>query len=729
MATIKTANGNITTSTRIILSRKVSDIGSISSVQGSLTRAFSVEATNVHRQALGVAMNLSKPVQNRLVECSVFDKGVFLFAGLLAVEKVRTDVIECRIYEGNTEWIARLKGVSLKDLDLGTLRYSPANVGATQSARSGAFWGVFNTGVNDNTLFFNQKTVLDVLPCMFVKDIIARAFSFAGVAVKGDLWENPDFESLVLVLGDKIVSQPEDIDVFDAEVTTFNNVTVNEIAVPLATTSIVKDSAYLTDNAGSPEFVAGTDMVIRLLCEYEINDVTKDARFLVLKNNVVAFQHFTFAAGLEGEFGVYLSLQAGDTLSFQFIIDSVSGSMTVETTSLRVVTQAVGEFDVSLTDFTPDIELETIINYALNLFAGLSSYNSNTTTVTLSTFDNIAAAPVQDVSELIDTRSIEQDFTFDLGFENTINYAETENEESIGGGLFIIDKSFLQRTNEFLTFDFAGSYYRLSRSLSETLVGQNYFRENTVIPFEVSEPVVTTAAPRFEVGDKFVIYPFGGTQVNVNDLNQLEAFEVTSVSEEGDITAYSYLQNSLAFFIWNSGGGQTDVRFNFDALTSRNLDLTTKISKVSHQSLEPRILVAGEQVPDIDIDIFSPVGVPPEVLDRIEIQRTPIRPKHLYFSRTLQDWTAPIYQTTYSPAFDSTGTRDVSTKDRYWGAYIEMLRDGREVTISIRLDTKRFRELDLLRPIFVRYFQARFVVRELKYEVGEDLHEVKLIKI
>jgi hypothetical protein len=572
--------------------------------------------------------------------------------------------------------------------------------------------------------------------------------------------ENPDYQSLVLVMSNGIVSQANAL---NREL--YNGAFTGSILdSPLflgdrefENSAITAASPFFSLSLGKAEFRPDVPSVYNVRVNYTLDwsgstgveDVTPifvEDVYIVFFINGTKFTEIDISTtGPSPEVGsttALISLMPTDALTVGVNTTDVLNSIEAEV-SIELV--ALGEFDIRVSDFSPNLKVTELINYTLNLFAGFANKNAATGGVDLLTFDAVNNSKAQDLSDKIAKGTEEfreEDFT--LAFINEINYSETEENELLGSGTFIVDKSFLANRGEFLSFPTAGSYYRLSQSISTTLPGFEYFRESSVIPFDVSEPQATTEAGKIEIGDKFVIYPFATLATpKLNNVNSLEFFESVAiesvaifVSSERSVFGYSYLYNCIINFLFNEDGF---TRYTEISKPMRGtggggagfqlLEEGRQLSKIEPEDIEPRILVAGEQVPDIDVTVFIPTGTPTTgVLNRIEIQRVPIRPKHLYFSRPLQTWSAPIYQTVYSPSFNSEGTRDIGTLT-YWQSYLKLLRDGRSLEVDIYLTYFDYLKLDITKPVYIRTYGANFIVKELKYKVGEFVHRITLVKI
>jgi hypothetical protein len=395
----------------------------------------------------------------------------------------------------------------------------------------------------------------------------------------------------------------------------------------------------------------------------------------------------------------------------------------------------------------PDIKAIDLLEGVLKIFPAFTEFDSESQKLTIRSLDNYLRAQQQDLSDKVDVTTFEQQETeSELAFTNLLNYAadssDSELEEyaaansrELGSGSFEVQDIFLEPVKEFFEMPFAGSVYRMSRSLTTTLSSQNYFRENTLLPFDVSEVQRTTQATGLNAGDKFVIYPLGSSPPKLNTVYEIEAFEVVQIpadsfyNNSGVITIYSYFQNQVLKFTPSASflGGLSRIEVNFGS--SETLEAERTFSKVSENKLEPRILVAGLQVADEDITMFSPVGIPAEIIRRITFQREPMLPKSLYFARPLEAWTAPIYATNFSPSFDTTGFREQSAFDKYWSEYTEIVKTTRDVEIEVCLSETDYRNLSFGQPIYLRLFGHRYWLKEIQYKAGQFIHKLKLQKI
>ncbi len=171
----------------------------IEETSGDFSYAFSVPSTSKNRRLLGVLSpdSSNKPVYDYLEADILGDDGTVLYKGSIVTERQTRTEIQCSFYSGNNNWFTMLTGPLQDDyLDGYSRDLTKLNIQNSWNSTEGIIYTLMDSGIMSRRPVAFLKAE-DFIGCIFVKTVFYSIFSIAGIKLKGELFSDPIFNSLI----------------------------------------------------------------------------------------------------------------------------------------------------------------------------------------------------------------------------------------------------------------------------------------------------------------------------------------------------------------------------------------------------------------------------------------------------------------------------------------------------------------------------------------------------
>ena len=198
-------NGQLVTGiNEILLTKAVSDIGTISSREGEYSTTIEVPPTKSNLTALNYTQQFGNIVSlgSKRLEYELYESGVLISGGLARVLKVK-ETLSIVLFGGNSDWLAQIGDATLQELDvdnlnvvLGAFDVRDNRLNTTGFVFPNAWYDAVIPG--SHVFGFN-----DFRPAFYVNYLINKMFDALGYAISGDILSNAIYNKIVIPFTNK----------------------------------------------------------------------------------------------------------------------------------------------------------------------------------------------------------------------------------------------------------------------------------------------------------------------------------------------------------------------------------------------------------------------------------------------------------------------------------------------------------------------------------------------
>lgn len=188
-------NGELVTGIdEILLTKAVSDIGTISSREGEYSTSIEVPQTKSNLAALNYTHQFGNVVSlgSKRLSYELYESGVLISGGLSRVLKIK-ETLSIVLFGGNSDWLAQMGDATLQDLDMSELDYL-TNKGTVSANRLNTEkFCLANVLYTDATFWYYPSQPFDVgdfMPIFFIKYLIEKIVQSKGYSVNFTLLPN-----------------------------------------------------------------------------------------------------------------------------------------------------------------------------------------------------------------------------------------------------------------------------------------------------------------------------------------------------------------------------------------------------------------------------------------------------------------------------------------------------------------------------------------------------------
>lgn len=422
-------------------------LSSLDSAVGDFSYSFDIKITAQVKRIFGIN-NLSD--QNKFIgfDASILtNQGISIYAGQVLIDAHDDISVKCSFYSGNANWIPRITG-TLQDLDLSyydvETAVSASNILATWSNTEGVIFPIFDKGAlinrrspsiiwNVNLAASQKNQQSDFKAFIFVKTVMNKIFSDAGLKLSGTLVKNPIYNNLITTnnSGDTVAN----------EISTRTTKARNNTNQGITTSYVVIDFDDIT-SFGYSDGSKGLYQTLTYIADIDMY-VNVEAHIILSTSKTITVQSYrngTTDTGTRSGTGTVLDfnfletsslgaaifLNAGDFLQLRVLCST--GTANVLTDSWLKITPVLFPrvFPASLLSTGDKIDFVSDI---FSMFNVIPSYDVYSDTVTANLFKEITFQSEIDLSEYIDSYEVDTtEIAQEFAKKNVFKYNDSDDE-------------------------------------------------------------------------------------------------------------------------------------------------------------------------------------------------------------------------------------------------------------------------------------------------------------
>ena len=501
--------------------KQVKLLEDLSTSDGDFSYSFSLSKTINNTRILQNPQpdNISKPVYQKIPASLLTDNGEETFKGFLRVEKINKSY-ECSFFAGNNNWFGMLSG-RMREIDWSEF--------GTDQTEAGLSFALFNTSgvvfplVDNGLLAYRGNALLkveDFVGAIYTKDVVNKVFALQGIKIQGDLLDNTDYLTSVILTNGK---SQVDIEARSVKAHTTNSPNPNDSAYHKMVWTDDSNYPYFDGSANLFNLSAGRyDADVKMKVKVTLNiqqtlgilafGLTFKMAFFI---NGVLYKEKRgpFGGSQMQDFSLVVPLDAGDYLEVftwnnAAIWDDPITDATLEITPIFIY-KAFGNAMV------PDWTQAEFVAELIKQFCVLPSYDAANKTLTLDLFEKLKSKVPIDLSEFISEVEIDySEFVSEYGKKSLLSHDQTTEEEefrklnptrrSYAKGEIDVDNDFLEDEADVIESKFSAPITYLNPIFDMSIEKTNLleFDEEFNIPFTgVIDSPLTAGRARFAIDD------------------------------------------------------------------------------------------------------------------------------------------------------------------------------------------------------------------------------------
>ena len=527
---------------------------SIATRSGNYTNEISLPLTNNNLSAVEHLnqLNAGSDFDKRFAKAAIYEQGSIVVLGFCQLIDIQ-DNIKMRIFSGNADWITRLSGRLMSEIDLSDLdhTFNNATVNSLRNNTQGfvypnAWYGAF---ARDEA----KWSLSDFFPAVYYKEIITRIYKSIGLTVSGSLLDDELFnKSVVPFTNDKIVTRAEDyvfqIPLMDSNIPdSGSTITAVGPAViyglfpgivaasndpvgmlfPAVTTGTLADAAhvYISETHAGYVFFFDIEFTASTTGKFLIRLVDKS------NGNVISDGSLAMVPGLNtGTIFIPASINQGTFVTVEFGADfDTSGVVSSISSTIRLESDRDYTFRgncfpdtiMHMNQVLPqNIKQTDFLLHVFNQFSVLATADSVDNKVYLNKFDDVYSniGNAIDITNFIDHSTKPRvEFKFgDYGQKNWYRYASDEKDLNLplyyGDGFLSCQKQGIQAESDVFQSVFAAMVQTDIYIVSGSVTTYNLPSINIRNPRNVLKP----KCGHIEISDDQNINMLGATPLSTN---------------------------------------------------------------------------------------------------------------------------------------------------------------------------------------------------------------------
>lgn len=670
------------------IERQVKLFEDLSSTDGDYSYQFNLPKTAKNIKALGNPFpdNYTKPVYQK-INCEIVDNGLKIYSGFLRIEKI-TDVFQVAFYSGNNNWFGMLSDkMTAIDWSEFDVDQTEANLSLAISNTSGTVFPLVDNGL----LAYRSEALLkveDFVGAIYTKDIMRKVFQEHNIKIQGELLDDPDYSSSVVLSNAKSTA--------DIEARTTKTHTTNS--------PNPHDSSYhkmvWTDDTNYPYFDGSANLFDLSLGRYtadvkmrvKVNlNITQDSGSaglgivfkMAIYINGVLFEEKTgpFGTSAAQSYTKVVTLEAGDYLEIftynaaAFWDDPITDA-TLEITPTFIY-KAIGSAMV------PNWTQAEFIGEIFRQYNVLSHYEPESKTLTANLFEKLKDKEPIDLSPHISKTDVDYvEFISSYGKKSFLSHEQTDEEDDFkklnpprraySKGEIEINNEHLESEVDMLESKFAAPITYLNPVFSMSMEKTNLLDldEEINIPFTgVIDSPSTPGRARFAIDD-----------------------DVFALADLVRITNSTNANYNGDHYVITLGTGYIELEsVAFDT------DATGEVAKMNFVYTDSEQVYLLHHVPLYSLTNFS--GAP-----SFQIENTDYETLALGFYNPIATGRNLDTDFLYSMAFESGDMHSVVEKN--FSLVAKVLNDPVKLLCVAYLPYKVFLKMDFLRPVTIKTLET-----------------------
>jgi hypothetical protein len=760
MTLFKTENGYLQSIEDITLEKSSKLFEKLDNIKSDVSYELTFPRTQETIKALDFPMidTLNKTIYKNVFADVIGSDGETLYKGLIRIEGVNKREVHASFLSGNYNWTSLIDG-NLTDLYL-------ADLDVELNSNN-----IIDSWDNDEEIKFpfidagsllsrswHSLMVEDFVGTIYAKTIFKRIFWEKGIKLKGELINDPVFNSIIVCKNNKNKDEIEKDSCYVNKTNTTARPVENvkyKVTFDDDSTAPFFDGANNCFDLANSRFTAHVPMRILLECTLtpSIVDASYNNRIYLYING--AYPGFLDVGLAGGTGGLYNSGTAGDQSSFTMIREifldkndtleiysewqQSLGSTQNDVASGTLKITPLYIYQVTGKNVVPNWTKKQFVSNIFNLFNVVTDFDPVTKELTINFFDRIKTKTPVDISRYVDPDSIETDYVdFISGFakKNYLKYANTDPKDvtqsdelrkynvseflKYGQGLIEVDNDFIPPTGNIIENEFAVPISYIHNKFKCSLERIN------LLELEEKESIAFTSVTSSSTKASF--------HIASNLFLQGDLVRITNSTQpyyKGDWIVETRPSGSITLTGSNLSGGVQQLPFQGDA--------TGTITRLQHVYTESDDVFIFIFVPSIsygdfthlDETIFLQDG---EVGGYTYAGNSPLSSIGTAFF-SLIDIAKPINDYEQSLSYGDISNPDFHQKtlvESYWRTPGEILNDPVKITLKANLPKTVFEQLTPLTPIFLKIAETSNLFYRNKisgYRNSKEQCEIELIKL
>lgn len=495
---------------KIVLQKSSTKLGEIQNRQGSYTNDFEIPASYENLKNLGYVNLMSVSDQavdsNSRIDATLLNNKVQISRGYLQISGVDflNNTISVAFFGGLSDWVAKLSGKSIRDIELSELNHewTASNVSGSWANTEGYIYPLINYGNLTGFDNLSELSTTDFYPALFQSTLLQRAFNEVGYKVSGSFVDEFAYKNAIIPFAEKeFLSSEQYSDTFRGSITGnqlqqqfFSNTSSEDVVNKFTfNTASVEQNVYSSFNASAGTFEAPISDTFKLRFQL---DLTQTLNIVGGTSNSLASLGFVFKDQLGTEIvkeELLSIVDTSDSISGLFVYefewdaaagDKISPYLYFEFTSNTNVTsiqyisnpesysffcdgidRTMEEGDlVDIAYSMPDLQVLDVIRDMIQRHGLIITVDDVTQTVNFDRFEKMLTKTAENWSQKVDISKVHAlDFTTvteNYAKSNIFKYKDSEsddgalyeydseNSQALGEGKIEIDNDFLQEENE-----------------------------------------------------------------------------------------------------------------------------------------------------------------------------------------------------------------------------------------------------------------------------------------
>lgn len=470
---IKVNNQYLDYNDTIDVDRMVKLFEEAGTTQGDVSYDFSIPATTKNKSIFELfTIDQSDKIIYSKIPATLESNGNIIYIGFIKVESENEQEIECTFFSGNSNWFNDLN-FNLRDFDFSSLdvEWNVTSVAARETATTGAIFPIIDLGSLSERSYVNWH-IDEIHPFVYVKSAIQTLLNRSGIKLTGDILNDWRYNHLITSNSDAAAPQEEvnDRSVFinktntqtvtgSADLITFNNETGDYYPGSLWDTTndnLTADVKMTIEITMTIEMTVGAGNIGGVYINKNGSPFTAPGQWTVI-NSVSA---------LETTQTIEVTLEEGDVIDFRGIV--LISSFDVNSATLRITPIRLHKVFTSY--LLPDKQAKDFVSGIFALFNPVINYNPYSKTLNVDLFKNVIRKTELDISQYIDVRTIENDYSelmLNYGESNVLSFSESDSDEiakynkattiPYGAGEILSENELSQESVEILNSDFVAA--------------------------------------------------------------------------------------------------------------------------------------------------------------------------------------------------------------------------------------------------------------------------------
>lgn len=676
---IKVSNELLEFDELIEVEKQIKLFEEISTTDGDFSYAFELQKTLTNTRILQNPLpdNISKPVYQKIPAKLLSDGGAETYNGYLRIERI-TEVYHCSFFAGNNNWFGMLSG-KLRDIDWSAFDRDQTEINLSYAIFDSS--GTVFPMVDNGMLAYRGNALMkveDFMGAIYTKDIVNKIFAIHGIKIQGELFNDVDYLSSVVLSNAK---STVDIEARTTKAHTTNSPNPHDATYHKMVWTNDSDYPYSDGAANLFDLATGrytADVKMRAKVNLVIKQILGTTTFAlkfkmaVYVNGVLYAEQFAPFGGSEVQtLNMLVPLNAGDYLEIFTFNNAVIWDDPIVDADLEIT--PVFLYKAFGRAIVPNWTQGEFVAAIFQKWNVLAYYNAQTMTLTCNLFEKIKTKPAIDLSEYISEVEVDYtEFISEYGKKSFLSHEQIEEDDEFRKlnltrrdytkGQINVDNDYLEDEVDILESKFAAPITYLNPVFGMSMEKTDLITLEEDLSVEIVSVTDSLGRARFTIAeDIFALSDMVRITDSINPSYNGDWMVIT--------LGAGYVELEGLAFDTDSGGQMTKLNFAY-----------TDSDKV----------FLLHNVPLYEVNKFSG-------LSQIQVENTDYANLSLGYYNIIRTNRPVDTDLPFSMAFEPGD--QVSFKERYFRLFSKVLNDPVKIICTAHIPYQVYLEIDFLRPI------------------------------